>query len=88
MYCGGKDPASPNTPPWKVAENTLIRTMTLRVTARNSCCQLSVLILAKVRVAVKKTTTIASESNNLLRNVDADVWIIPKTICFFTFYPS
>ena len=65
MYCGGKEPARPNTPPWKVAENTLIMTMMLKVMARNSCCQLSVLILAKLRVTVKKTTTIASESNNL-----------------------
>ena len=68
MYCGGKQPARPKTPPWKVAEKMLMRTMMERVAARNPSCQESVSTFTRLRVRMKNTTTMLREISNLVNN--------------------
>ena len=80
MYCGGKQPARPKTPPWKVAEKMLMRTMMERVAARNPSCQESVSTFTRLRVRMKNTTTMVREISNLDNN---NVVEIISVKCFY-----
>jgi hypothetical protein len=57
MYFEGKQPARSNRAPWKKAVKILMRTMVMRVMARNSSCQVSVFTMTNTRVQMNKFTT-------------------------------
>ena len=65
MYFEGKQPARPNRPPWKMAVKILMRTMVMRVMARNSCCQVSVFTLTNTRVEMNRITTKHKDHSSL-----------------------
>ena len=81
MYCGGKQPARPKTPPWKVAEKMLMRTMMERVAARNPSCQESVSTFTRLRVRMKNTTTMLREISNLDINNVVGILIVKCLYC-------